>query len=87
MDLRAGDSIGGNIRFVFEGIRYATKAGFLPDEVDRAMPSLVALPHVAVKGLVAIPLPTNDPEQARSYFGRLRDLARGLSPHPISTSL
>ena len=56
-----------------------------PDEVDRAMPSLGALPHAAVKGLVVIPPPTNDPEEARSYFRRLRDLARGLSPHPIST--
>ena len=86
MDQRAGNSIGGNIRFVFEGIRYATKAGFLPDEVDRAMPSLVALPHVAVKGLVAIPLPTNDPEQARSYFRRLRELALSLPRQLIGLS-
>ena len=44
-----------------------------------------ALPHVAVKGLVAIPPPTNDPEQARRYFRRLRELALGRSPQPIST--
>ena len=49
------------------------------------MTSLGALPHVAAKGLVASPPPSNDPEQARSYFCRLRELALGLSPQPIST--
>jgi uncharacterized pyridoxal phosphate-containing UPF0001 family protein len=43
----------------------ATKAGGVPDEVDRAMPSLGALSHVAAKGLMAIPPPTSDLEQAR----------------------
>jgi PLP dependent protein len=56
-----------------------TKAGFLPDELDGAMPSLGALLHVAVKGLMAIPPPTSDPEQARPYFRRLRELALRLS--------
>jgi pyridoxal phosphate enzyme (YggS family) len=63
----------------------ATKAGFLPDELDGAMPSLGALPYLAVKGLAAIPPPTNDPEQTRRYFRRLRELALGCSPQPIST--
>jgi pyridoxal phosphate enzyme (YggS family) len=63
----------------------ATKAGFLPDELDGALPSLGALPHVAVKGLMAIPPPTSDPEQARPYFRRLRELALRLSRQPIST--
>jgi len=40
---------------------------------------------VVVKGLVAIPPPTNDPEQACSYFRRLRESALALSPQPIST--
>jgi len=43
------------------------------------------LPHVVVKGLVEIPPPTNDPEQACSYFRRLRESALALSPQPIST--
>jgi len=63
----------------------ATRAMFLPDELDGAMPSLEALPHVAVKGLMAIPPPTSDPEQARPYFRRLRELALRLSCQPIST--
>ena len=63
----------------------ATKAGFLPDELAGAMPSLGALPHVAVKGLMAIPPPTSDPEQARPYFRRLRELALRLSHQAIGT--
>lgn len=43
----------------------AAKAGFLSDELDGAMPSLGVLPHVAAKGLMAIPPPTSDLEQAR----------------------
>jgi uncharacterized pyridoxal phosphate-containing UPF0001 family protein len=40
---------------------------------------------VVVKGLLEIPPPTNDPEQARSYFRRLCESALVLSPQPIST--
>ena len=40
---------------------------------------------MVVKGLVEIPPPTNDPEQAHSYFRRLRESALVLSPQPIST--
>jgi PLP dependent protein len=40
---------------------------------------------VVVKGLLEIPLPTNDPEQARSYFRRLCESALVLSLQPIST--
>jgi len=63
----------------------ATKAGFLPDEIEEAMPGLEALSHVVVKGLMAIPPPTSDPEQARPYFRRLRELALRLSRQAIST--
>jgi pyridoxal phosphate enzyme (YggS family) len=60
----------------------ATKSGFLPEELDGAMPRLGALPHVAVKGLMAIPPPTSDPEQARPYFRRLRELSLRLTCQP-----
>ncbi len=49
------------------------------------MPSLGALPHVAVKGLMAMPPPASDSEQARPYFRRLRESALRLSRRPIST--
>ena len=63
----------------------STKAGFLSDELDGAMPNLGALPHVAVKGLMAIPPPCSDPVQARLYFCRLRELVLRLLRQPIST--
>ncbi|MEY4705792.1 MAG: putative enzyme [Nitrospirota bacterium] len=62
----------------------ATKTGFRPDELERLLPRLGALPHVEVKGLMAIPPPTSDPEQARPYFRRLRELAQRLSRQPIN---
>jgi pyridoxal phosphate enzyme (YggS family) len=60
----------------------ATKSGFLPDELNGAMPRLGALSHMAVKGLMAIPPPTSDPEQARPYFRRLRELSLRLTCQP-----
>jgi pyridoxal phosphate enzyme (YggS family) len=63
----------------------STKAGFLLDELDRAIPKLGTLPHVAVKGLMAIPPPTSDPEQARPYFRRLRELSLRLMCQPTGT--
>lgn len=63
----------------------ATKSGFLPDELNGAMPRLGALSHMAVKGLMAIPPPTSDPEQARPYFRRLRELSLRLSRQAVST--
>ena len=50
-----------------------------------AMPSLGALPRAAVKGLMMIPPPTSDPEQARPYLRCLRELVLRLSRQPIST--
>jgi PLP dependent protein len=63
----------------------ATKTGFHPDELEGALPHLGALSHLAVKGLMAIPPPTSDPEQARPYFRRLRELALRLSRQAIGT--
>lgn len=63
----------------------ATKSGFLPDELSEAMPRLGALSQVAVKGLMAIPPPTSDPEQARPYFRRLRELSLRLMCQPTGT--
>lgn len=52
-----------------------TKAGFHPDTVIDLVPAVASLPHVRVKGLMAIPPPTQEAEQARPYFRRLRELA------------
>jgi len=53
----------------------STKAGFQPDEIERQIPVLGVLPHVRIQGLMTIPPPTPEPEQARSYFRGLRELA------------
>jgi pyridoxal phosphate enzyme (YggS family) len=63
----------------------ATKTGFRPGELEGLLPKLGALPHVEVKGLMAIPPPTSDPEQSRPYFRRLRELAERLSQQLIGT--
>jgi pyridoxal phosphate enzyme (YggS family) len=49
----------------------ATKTGFHPEAV-------ASLPHVRVKGLMAIPPPT-EPDRARVYFRRLREMAERIA--------
>lgn len=55
-----------------------TKAGFRPDELISLLPELSRLSYMGVKGLMTIPPPTSDAEQARPYFRRLRELAQKL---------
>ncbi len=57
----------------------ATKAGFRADELISLLPELSGLSHMLVKGLMTIPPPTSDAEQARPYFRRVRELAQRLS--------
>jgi pyridoxal phosphate enzyme (YggS family) len=59
--------------------REATKSGFHPGAVEEAVSSLASLPHVQVKGLMAIPPPTPRAELARGYFRSLRELAARIA--------
>lgn len=52
-----------------------TKAGFHPDALVGLVPALGALPHIRIRGLMTIPPPTAEPEQARPYFSQLRNMA------------
>jgi PLP dependent protein len=52
-----------------------TKAGFSPEALIQLVPSMAALSHLQIKGLMAIPPRTDDPELARSSFQKLRELA------------
>lgn len=61
----------------------ATKAGFDSEELERVLPQLGSLMHVAVKGLMTIPPPVKEPEEARPYFRRLRELAATLAQQRI----
>jgi PLP dependent protein len=40
---------------------------------------VAALPHLHIRGLMALPPWLEDPEQVRPYFRRLRELAAGIS--------
>ena len=63
----------------------STKTGFHPEEIIGVVPALAALPHLRIKGLMVIPPPTPDAEQARPYFRRLRDLAGRIMDLRISS--
>ncbi len=55
-----------------------TKAGFAPTALAEVVPRIGALPSLVVEGLMTIPPRVNDPEAARPYFRRLRELASSL---------
>jgi len=59
------------------------KAGFTPSTVAEALPGLLALANLDVRGLMTIGRLAAAPEEARSTFRRLRELAAGLrAGHP-----
>ena len=57
--------------------RDPAKAGFAPDAVDAAMPALLELPHLEVRGFMTVGRLTSDPAEARRTFAGLRELADG----------
>jgi PLP dependent protein len=50
------------------------KGGVAPAELKRLHEVVAALPNLKVRGLMAIPPATRQPEQARPFFRQLRDL-------------
>src|SRR5262249_51024054 len=61
----------------------ATKSGIAPDD----LPAFLAR-YGDVRGLMTMPPPSDDPEESRPYFRRLRELAEahGLSELSMGTS-
>jgi hypothetical protein len=57
----------------------ATKAGIEPEELEPLLRALAGRPGLALRGLMAVPPPVDDPEQARPYFRRLAELARAAA--------
>jgi len=51
-----------------------SKAGVPPDALADLLSSAAGLPGVRVRGLMAVPPMTEDPEESRPYFVRLREL-------------
>lgn len=50
----------------------ATKSGAMPDDVTPLALRIAALPRLRLRGLMAIPEPTDDPQQQREPFRQLR---------------
>ncbi len=55
------------------------KFGFDAGSVTEALPSLLELPGIQIRGLMTIPPQTSDPGQTRSHFAALRSLRDQLS--------
>lgn len=64
----------------------ASKHGFTPEEIQEEWEALVALPHLDIRGLMCIPAPVENPQDARPAFAALRVLAeklRARGPLPL----
>lgn len=64
----------------------ASKHGFTPEECRESWDRLAALPHLDIRGLMTIPAPAENPEDARPAFRALRLLAeelRARGPLPL----
>jgi pyridoxal phosphate enzyme (YggS family) len=57
----------------------ASKSGCAPAEAAALCRAVAALPHLQLRGLMAIPEPTPDLALARSRFALLRELREGLA--------
>ncbi len=50
------------------------KSGVKSEDVPRLLEALMRLPHLDLRGLMGVPPYFDDPEEARPYFRRLREL-------------
>lgn len=57
-----------------------TKSGIEPDALPHILEGILALPNLAVRGLMCVPPLLPDAQQVRPYFKRLREIRDGLSP-------
>ena len=58
-----------------------SKSGISPQDLPALAEAVVQLPHLQLRGLMAIPPPCDDPRDARPYFRRLRRLRDDLQSH------
>lgn len=64
-----------------------TKRGVSAEETPRLVEAVRKKPHLSLLGLMTLPPPTPDPEGARPYFSRLRELGRGLGLNRFSMGM
>jgi hypothetical protein len=57
----------------------ATKSGALPENVEKLAEVSLALAHLDVRGVMAVPPLASDPEEARPHFRRLREIRDRLA--------
>ncbi len=57
----------------------ASKAGIEPEELEPLLRALAGRPGLALRGLMAVPPPVDDPDEARPFFRRLAGLARAAA--------
>jgi PLP dependent protein len=57
------------------------KSGVQPDELPRIAEAVLRLPGLGLRGLMGVPPYFDDPEQARPYFRRLREMRDALAVH------
>ena len=62
----------------------ASKSGCAPEELPALAAAVAALPNLRLRGLMAIPEPTDDPTEQRAAFARLRELQARL-PYELDT--
>ena len=62
----------------------ASKSGCAPQDLPALAAAVAALPHLRLRGLMAIPEPTDDPAEQRAAFARLRELQARL-PYELDT--
>jgi len=72
-----GEALGRTIDILLQ-IHYgdeASKHGFAPNEVDRALETLAGMQYLSINGLMTIPPLEDDPERSRPYFADMRRLS------------
>jgi pyridoxal phosphate enzyme (YggS family) len=55
-----------------------SKSGIAPEEVEALCTAIAKLPHLVLRGLMAIPAPSNDVEQQRQAFAAVRECFAGI---------
>ncbi len=65
----------------------AAKYGFAAEEVATALSEIAVLPHLDVRGLMTIAPITDDPEETRPTFRRLRELRDDLALNELSMGM
>ncbi|TXF12657.1 YggS family pyridoxal phosphate-dependent enzyme [Pelomicrobium methylotrophicum] len=63
----------------------ASKSGVAPDEVLALARTIISLPRLKLRGLMAIPRPTDDEAEQRRQFRTLRTIRDELEAHGIAT--